>query len=154
MAGPTENEFSELLREGFEYTPPVDSYEHTPEYYDRTRNIDPNREERHLSLNFDKVSPAHYWKYSEDLTLNEVKEYLSGTYRSHYTSKDSKTQTLDLIESIGDGEAFCRSNAIKYLSRFGKKDGKSKRDILKAIHYCILLYHFAGLHQQQNNYNF
>jgi len=93
-----------------------------------------------------------FWKYEEDKTLKEVQDYLSGTYNSHYTSKDSKTQTLDLIESIGDAEAFCRSNAIKYLSRFGKKEGKSKRDILKAIHYCVLLYHFAGLHKQTSTY--
>ena len=88
-----------------------------------------------------------FWKYEEDKTLKEIEQYLSSTYHSHYTSEQSKTQTLDLIESIGDSEAFTRSNAIKYLSRFGKKNGKSKMDILKAIHYCILLYHFAGLHK-------
>ena len=86
-----------------------------------------------------------FWKYHEDVVLKEVREYLGGTYRSHYASSESKTQTLDLIEGIGDAEPFCRSNAIKYLSRFGKKNGKSKQDILKAIHYCILLYHFSGL---------
>lgn len=89
-----------------------------------------------------------FWKYEEDKTLKEIEQYLSSTYHSHYTSEQSKTQTLDLIESIGDAEAFTRSNAIKYLSRFGKKNGKSKMDILKAIHYCILLYHFAGLHKK------
>lgn len=88
-----------------------------------------------------------FWKYEEDKTLKEIAEYLSSTYHSHYTSEQSTTQTLDLIESIGDAEPFTRSNAIKYLSRFGKKNGKSKVDILKAIHYCILLYHFAGLHK-------
>ena len=93
-----------------------------------------------------------YWKYSEDVILNELRDYLSGTYRAHYAN-DNKTQTLDLIDSIGDSEAFCRSNAIKYLSRFGKKDGKSKLDILKAIHYCVLLYHFSGLTQKpKGNY--
>jgi hypothetical protein len=89
-----------------------------------------------------------FWKYNEDKTLKEIEGYLASTYHSHYTSEQSKTQTLDLIESIGDAEAFTRSNAIKYLSRFGKKNGKSKMDILKAIHYCILLYHFAGLHNE------
>ena len=88
-----------------------------------------------------------FWKYEENLTLKEIEDYLTSTYHSHYTSENSKTQTLDLIESIGDAEAFTRSNAIKYLSRFGKKNGKSKMDILKAIHYCILLYHFSGLHK-------
>ena len=86
-----------------------------------------------------------FWKYNEDVILKEIREYLGGTYHAHYASEGSKTQTLDLIEGIGDAEPFCRSNAIKYLSRFGKKNGKSKQDILKAIHYCILLYHFAGL---------
>jgi len=102
-----------------------------------------------FELNLDlpelNLEASHFWKYEEDVVLKEVRDYLSGTYRSHYTSQDSKTQTLDLIESIGDAEAFCRSNAIKYLSRFGKKDGKSKSDLLKAIHYCTLLYHFSGL---------
>jgi hypothetical protein len=96
-----------------------------------------------------------FWKYEEDKTLKEIEQYLSSTYHSHYTSEQSKTQTLDLIESIGDAEPFCRSNAIKYLSRFGKKNGKSKQDILKAIHYCVLLYHFAGLHKNTaNTYNY
>ena len=92
-----------------------------------------------------------FWKYEEDKTLKEIEEYLVSTYHSHYTSEQSKTQTLDLIESIGDVEPFTRSNAIKYLSRFGKKNGKSKMDILKAIHYCILLYHFAGLHKNTSS---
>ena len=86
-----------------------------------------------------------FWKYHEDVILKEIRDYLSGTYNAHYASPESKTQTLDLIEGIGDAEPFCRSNAIKYLSRFGKKNGKNRRDLLKAIHYCILLYHFAGL---------
>jgi len=111
-----------------------------------------NMNENELNLNLHPDN--NFWKYEEDLTMKEIRDYISGTYSSHYTSKESKTQTLDLIGSIGDAEAFTRSNAIKYLSRFGKKNGKSKLDILKAIHYCILLYHFAGLHKQQNHYNF
>ena len=95
-----------------------------------------------------EMSDNGFWKYNEDLTLKVIEDYLASTYNAHYTSEQSKTQTLDLIESIGDAEPFTRSNAIKYLSRFGKKNGKSKMDILKAIHYCILLYHFAGLHNE------
>jgi hypothetical protein len=111
------------------------------------------------TITFDLTMPEDtnkngFWKYEEDKTLKEIEQYLSSTYHSHYTSEQSKTQTLDLIESIGDAEAFCRSNAIKYLSRFGKKNGKSKQDILKAIHYCILLYHFAGLHKNNTTSDF
>lgn len=91
-----------------------------------------------------------FFKYNEHSMLDKAKNYIASTYGSHYTG-DKGTQTLDLIEGIGDAEAFCRSNAIKYLSRFGKKDGKNENDILKAIHYCTLLYHFAGLHNDDSN---
>ena len=83
------------------------------------------------------------FKYEEDAILKQAEEYIAKTYELHYTSDKGNYQTLDLIESIGDAGAFCRSNAIKYLSRFGKKDGKNRKDILKAIHYCTLLYHFS-----------
>lgn len=96
----------------------------------------------HIILNLSNKNG--FWKYNEEKILKEIRDYIGSTYSGHYTSKETKTQTLDLIESIGDAESFCRSNAIKYLSRFGKKNGKSKLDLLKVIHYSILLYHFAG----------
>jgi len=123
---------NELPEEGFEYTPL------------------PRKETGSIDLNISNVNG--FWKYEEDVILKEIRDYLSGTYKAHYAN-DNKTQTLDLIGSIGDAEPFCRSNAIKYLSRFGKKNGKSKLDILKAIHYCILLYHFSGITKQpKDNY--
>tara|TARA_Y100000004_G_scaffold50016_1_gene54996 strand:+ start:609 stop:1106 length:498 start_codon:yes stop_codon:yes gene_type:complete len=137
---------------GFEYTP-----ETSKEYLDSMYpDIPDHAVDRvvfgnEMNLNLDATAKNGFWKYEEDLTMKEVRDYLSGTYKAHYTSQESKTQTLDLIESIGDAEAFCRSNAIKYLSRFGKKNGKSKLDILKAIHYCILLYHFSGLHNDSKD---
>jgi len=119
--------------------------------YDEDTNeikLTPMTPEDRIDLNLEPLSKTGFWKYEEDKTMKDIRDYLSRTYNAHYTSKDSKTQTLDLIDSIGDAEPFCRSNAIKYLSRFGKKNGKSKQDILKAIHYCILLYHFAGIHNE------
>ena len=82
-------------------------------------------------------------KYKEDESIEALKNYISTTYGGHYTSDNNSVQTLDLIESVGDAESFCRSNAIKYLSRYDKK-GQAKRDILKALHYSLLLYHFSG----------
>ena len=82
-------------------------------------------------------------KYKEDESIKALQDYISTTYGGHYTSDNNSVQTLDLIESVGDAEAFCRSNAIKYLSRYDKK-GQAKRDILKALHYSLLLYHFSG----------
>ena len=82
-------------------------------------------------------------KYKEDEAIKALQDYISTTYGGHYTSRENNVQTLDLIESVGDAESFCRSNAIKYLSRYDKK-GQAKRDILKALHYSLLLYHFSG----------
>ena len=82
-------------------------------------------------------------KYEEDRAVKDLQDYISSTYTGHYTSDQNNTQTLDLIQSVGDAEAFCRSNAIKYLARYDRK-GQAKRDILKAMHYCTLLYYFSG----------
>ena len=124
---------------GYDYTPLSIEKQETPNGNVFTMKVD------------DQTNQNGFWKYQEDKTLKEIEQYLQSTYHQHYTSQESKTQTLDLIESIGDAEPFTRSNAIKYLSRFGKKGGKSRLDILKAIHYCILLYHFSGLHNERKD---
>ena len=89
-------------------------------------------------------------KYSEKKILDEVGSYISSTYQGHYSV--GNVQTLDLIDSVGDAEAFCRSNVLKYASRYDRK-GTSRADILKIIHYGILLLHFndkaAKHHQNQ-----
>ena len=91
-------------------------------------------------------------KYEEDKGIKDLRDYVSSTYNGHYTSKQNNTQTLDLIQSVGDAESFCRSNAIKYLARYDKK-GSAKQDILKAMHYCLLLYYFSGNTQEPDYTN-
>ena len=95
----------------------------------------------------DFEQPDHR-KYQEDKSMRDLSDYVSSTYSGHYTNEGSNVQTLDLIHSVGDAESFCRSNAIKYLSRYDKK-GQAKRDILKAMHYCLLLYYFSGNTQNE-----
>jgi alkylhydroperoxidase family enzyme len=38
--------------------------------------------------------------------------------------------------------SFCQANILKYGSRYGSKDGKEKKDLMKVIHYAMLLLHF------------
>jgi|TARA_B100000073_G_scaffold33298_1_gene25262 hypothetical protein len=80
-------------------------------------------------------------KYNEDATLEELRQYIIATYNQHYSAGPDSIQTLDLINACGDGEAFCRSNILKYASRYDKK-GTARRDILKVLHYAVLLMHF------------
>jgi len=91
-------------------------------------------------------------KYQEDRGIEDLKNYVTSTYQGHYTNENSDVQTLDLIHSVGDAESFCRSNALKYLSRYDKK-GSAKQDILKAMHYCLLLYYFSGNTKETNYTN-
>jgi hypothetical protein len=77
------------------------------------------------------------YRFNEDKTLQELQEYIDSTYRAHYVSKD-QTQAFDMINAAGHGEGFCMGNILKYASRFGKKAGKNRQDILKIIHYAIM----------------
>jgi hypothetical protein len=104
--------------------------------------------------NTDEPNTNNFWKFGENKTLKAVEDYIKSTYNSHYASENSKVQVLDIIDAIGDGVPFCRDNLIKYSSRFGKKDGMSKLDALKIIHYGILLYHFAGFNNETSKSNY
>ena len=97
-------------------------------------------------LNYEPKS-AHFYKYHEEEILKDIEEYVSGTYQGHYTGNSHefrKVQTIDLMASKDLAAAFCQANIIKYGSRYGNKDGKNKKDLLKVIHYAMLLAHFDG----------
>jgi len=94
---------------------------------------------------------SNRYKYNEDVILKELTDYISGTYNQHYSAGDDKIQTLDLIEACGDGESFCRSNILKYASRYDKK-GTARRDIMKILHYAVLLMHFNDKNAQRETY--
>jgi len=91
------------------------------------------------------------FKYSEEELLKELKDYISSTYNAHYSAGNDAIQTLDLIEACGDAEAFCRSNILKYASRYDKK-GTARRDLIKILHYGLLLLHFSDKSSQRETY--
>ena len=106
------------------------------------------------TISFDVNIPEtknNKYKYSEDRILKELTDYIAGTYNQHYSAGDDKIQTLDLIEACGDGESFCRSNILKYASRYDKK-GTARRDIMKILHYAVLLMHFNDKNAQRETY--
>jgi hypothetical protein len=105
--------------------------------------------EDNFTINLDM--PSKRFKYSEERILKELTDYISATYNQHYSAGDDKVQTLDLIEACGDGESFCRSNILKYASRYDKK-GTARRDIMKILHYAVLLMHFNDKNAQRETY--
>ena len=89
----------------------------------------------------------HQYKYHEEEILKDIEEYVSGTYKGHYTGNSHeyrKVQTLDLMASKDLASGFCQANILKYGSRYGNKDGKNTKDLMKVIHYAMLLLHFDG----------
>lgn len=77
------------------------------------------------------------YKYDEKRILGEIEAYIDITYHQHYSNGD--TQTLDTIIGAGHGEGFCLGNIIKYATRYGKKGGKNPQDLMKMIHYAMVL---------------
>lgn len=78
------------------------------------------------------------FKYDEDMSINEVMDYIKSTYGQHYVG-DGDVQTVDFWFSLGSLDTTARDTAIKYLARYGKKEGRNRKDLLKAIHYIVLM---------------
>ena len=89
----------------------------------------------------------HQYKYHETEIMEDIDDYVSSTYNGHYTGKEHEfrnVQTIDLMAARDIASGFCQANILKYGSRYGSKDGKNKKDLLKVIHYAMLLLHFDG----------
>jgi len=138
---------------GYEYTP-VDSGEPFNQDFladndDQAAHHFQTPEEYHYPpLNTEvqqSENMANYFKYHEEEILRDIEEYVSATYRGHYTGDTHEyrnVQTIDLMAARSLASGFCQSNILKYGSRYGSKDGRNKKDLLKVIHYAMLLLHF------------
>ncbi len=75
--------------------------------------------------------------FNEEEVLNWIDNYITSTYDSHYSQ--DKIQTTEFIFDSGHGIGFCIGNIIKYAQRYGKKKGYNQDDLLKVVHYAIIL---------------
>lgn len=93
------------------------------------------------------------YKYNEDKTIAKAVRHIENTYKQHYVSQNN-VQLMDVFFSDPqEGMVFCKTNAMKYLSRFGKKDGYNESDLLKAIHYVVLMAYCNNLIEGNTNGN-
>jgi|TARA_R110001606_G_C15357561_1_gene648178 hypothetical protein len=95
-----------------------------------------------------KITNSIDYKYHEDKALSMLQEYVDGTYGQHYVG-DGDVQTVDFWRSLGSLETTSRDTAIKYLARYGKKGGKNRKDIMKAMHYCVLMLYALDLEEAE-----
>ena len=85
------------------------------------------------------------YKYNEGKLIQELKEYVDQTYGEHYSQ--NQFQATEFIIDGGHGEGFCIGNIMKYAQRYGKKDGKNRKDIMKVLHYALIALY---VHDRQN----
>lgn len=76
-------------------------------------------------------------KFNEEIALTMIRNHVIQTYHQHYSQE--KIQSTEFVFDAGHGEGFCIGNIIKYAQRYGKKNGKNEDDLLKLIHYAIML---------------
>jgi hypothetical protein len=83
------------------------------------------------------------YKYAEDKLLADLRAYIDATYSGHYQTDEETDdlQCLDAWISIDgrDATKSMRNVALKYLWRYGKKDGNNKKDLLKVLHYVFFM---------------
>jgi hypothetical protein len=89
------------------------------------------------------------YRYSEDQILDELQSYIDSTYGQHYSR--NKFQATEFIIDGGHGEGFCIGNVLKYAQRYGKKDGRNRKDLLKILHYAIIMLHVHDLTEGNQN---
>ena len=86
-----------------------------------------------------------HYKYSEDVILRDLKKYLDNTYNEHYKTDEESVECFDAWIALGDSMPTFRNTSLKYIWRYGKKNGNNKQDLMKALHYimmCLYVDHY------------
>ena len=96
----------------------TDGLDYENNYYDKyMADIDDQRSHHFQTGNVDfnyEPKVAHYYKYHEEEILKDIEEYVSGTYKGHYTGNSHefrKVQTIDLMASKDLAAAFVRQTS-------------------------------------------
>lgn len=101
-----------------------------------------------LNKILNKLEPsAISYKYAEDLIIDDLLKYINKTYDEHYMTEENSIECFDAWIALGDSTPTFRNTALKYLWRYGKKNGNNKKDLMKALHYilmCLYVDHYKN----------
>lgn len=89
------------------------------------------------------------YKYNEQMLIAQLQSYVNSTYDQHYAQ--GKIQTTEFIIDCGDGIPHTRSNIIKYAQRYGRKEGRNRKDILKILHYALIMLYVHDLESKHED---
>lgn len=91
------------------------------------------------------------YKYNEKELLAQIQAYVDTTYNEHYAQ--GKIQTTEFIIDSGHGIGHTVGNIMKYSQRYGKKEGRNRKDILKIIHYALIMLYVHDLETNKSEDN-
>jgi len=77
------------------------------------------------------------YKYNEGKLIEDFTNYVNATYGQHYSL--NRFQATEFIIDNGHGVGFCAGNVMKYVQRYGKKAGRNRQDLMKVLHYALML---------------
>jgi hypothetical protein len=80
------------------------------------------------------------YKYNEDEFIENLLEHVNSTYSTHYAGT---IQPVEFIMSNAETLDYLKGNIIKYIHRYGKKDGHNSKDLYKAIHFIMMMDMYA-----------
>lgn len=86
-----------------------------------------------------KIQYKHNYKYNEDQIIADFHAYIDKTYGQHYMTEEQNIECFDVWLALGDSMPTFRNTAIKYLWRYGKKNGSNKDDLMKVLHYTLMM---------------
>lgn len=79
------------------------------------------------------------YKYKEDQIISDFHAYIDKTYGQHYMTEEQNIECFDVWLALGESMPTFRNTAIKYLWRYGKKHGSNKDDLMKVLHYTLMM---------------
>jgi hypothetical protein len=88
---------------------------------------------------YDNRNKETPYKYNEGKIIEDFKAYIDKTYGQHYMSEEQNIECFDVWLALGESLPTFRNTAIKYLWRYGKKHGSNKDDLLKVLHYTLMM---------------
>lgn len=80
------------------------------------------------------------YKYSEKEFMEGLSRHIDSTYEDHYSGN---IQPVEFIMSNAETLDYLKGNVIKYVHRYGKKEGHNVKDLYKAIHFIMMMAEYS-----------
>ena len=89
------------------------------------------------------------YKFNERLSYLMNFKSMSTRHTQPITRRTSSKSTEFIID-CGHGEGFALGNVLKYVQRYGNKNGYNRADLMKVLHYALIALHNHDLNNEES----